>query len=1482
MTTLVTAPVFPTLQPGEIVALSLENAGAGTLAAGIASFGQVFGQGDLIAGSSLVAMIRGEAVPVQIDVKTTWPDGSVKMAVLSIARPEMAAGQSLDVVLAAAPASAAPPVDLLAVAAGHSFTVDLAIVGRAPLSIDVLGALRTAMADGSATFWQQGPLATEARVQIPVDGTSMRLVFDVTAYANGEIAVSARFANDRAMEAVGGRLDYTVRIVMDGAEVARETVSQAQYQSWHRDFASGADGGQGAGDPAAGWLNIRHDIGYLQQTGAVPHYDLSFGVVESRLAGLAAEMEGPTWGDPLSNNGVTTAMPTTGGRADIGFTTAYNATWLMTGDARAAAYSLGQAEASGSVPWNMYDLANGTWLNTDNYPRLWVDGRGGTGRPGDPTSTGLTQQVAGDTGWEPDTAHQPNLNLVPYVLTGERWILDNLNAQAAWNVMNQWPAASRLPDGTDLVVNIVQTRSAAWSLREVEAAAWANPDGSVESAYFNSVSDENWSWLVSKIPEWTAMQGEAHGWLPTAYVSGFLDRVLPWQQDFFASTAIAAASRGNEDALTYLKWASNFLVGRFLNEANGFEMRDGITMNVAVGAQDRTQIYTTWREIGEQTEARNWHNGNDFWTGSINYNGQLALATLAGIWRLTGNEDAREAYLKLLAERPPYTGLESYQSDPTYAVALPGVIASPPPQIFPAPEFQPIADFLDLNGAALSVVLAGDAWNGAPIAAVLVNGIELWRGEVTAARGSAGQEIALGRVKTGGDYKVEVRFVNEATDFSSANDRNLYVMGVKVDGRLTGDERVLWGNGAYVAAVPVGNAGAVPDPVASIGAGPDVVRLALSGDAWREYPKYVVLVDGATVGGIREVTAAEARGQVEFLDVRGDFGGSHNITVRFLNDSYGGGPLYDRNLFVKAVSINGTDLQRTAALNDFGDATFLVSRPAGPAPAPTPAATSVGTGADVIRIALAQDAWLGNAQFHLLLNGTKIGDLFEVSALRSAGQTDLLELRGDFGTTANSVGIRFVNDAWGGSAAADRNLHVASVTLNGTEIGVPTTLGTNGTARFTFGTGPLPDTSPGTPTSPTSPTSPPPTPIPTGTPQTISIGSGPDLITLRIAQDAWWGNASYVVLVNGTQIGGTLEAGALRGSGQSDTVRVSVDLIDGANNMVTVRFINDLYGGSAELDRNLYVTSISVNGTDLGRTTNLFSNGDASFTIVAPPPSNEIAGNDNPNTIMGREGNDTILGLGGNDILYSFAGDDQMDGGAGIDFLAGGEGNDTLRGGLDPDQIFGEAGDDSIVGGPDFVFDLMVGGEGADTIDGRSGNGDFDYLYGGDGNDLFMVDTPDDLVFEFAGGGNDTVHADIVGAGYYLYAEIEDLVLLGATPFGVGNELANRLTGSDAPNWLLGGAGADTLNGKGGGDVLFGEGGADSFVFERGTGGDVIGDFVSGVDRIVLSGFDFANAASVLAAFKVVGGDSAINLGQGDFVVLVGVTSIAQSDIVLL
>ena len=285
--------------------------------------------------------------------------------------------------------------------------------------------------------------------------------------------------------------------------------------------------------------------------------------------------------------------------------------------------------------------------------------------------------------------------------------------------------------------------------------------------------------------------------------------------------------------------------------------------------------------------------------------------------------------------------------------------------------------------------------------------------------------------------------------------------------------------------------------------------------------------------------------------------------------------------------------------------------------------------------------------------------------------------------------------------------------------------------------------------------------------------------------------------------------------------------------------------------------------------------GGTDLTGIGNDLGNVLIGNAGNNALFGYGGDDTISGGAGNDVIFGVDGNDVLRGDLGIDYIAAGEGDDTVDGGSSGDAIYGEAGNDSLSGGADFATDFIVGGDGNDTLDGASGNGDFDFLYGGAGDDTFHVDTPADLVFEAADGGNDTVIVTINGGGYYLYDNIENMVVGGVTPFGVGNAGANALTGGAGTQWLLGGGGNDTIEGGADFDVLFGEAGADLFIFAAGCGGDLIGDFTPGEDRILLKGISFVDFDLLKTAMVENSGTTAINLGGGDFIVLNGVANAA-------
>lgn len=124
---------------------------------------------------------------------------------------------------------------------------------------------------------------------------------------------------------------------------------------------------------------------------------------------------------------------------------------------------------------------------------------------------------------------------------------------------------------------------------------------------------------------------------------------------------------------------------------------------------------------------------------------------------------------------------------------------------------------------------------------------------------------------------------------------------------------------------------------------------------------------------------------------------------------------------------------------------------------------------------------------------------------------------------------------------------------------------------------------------------------------------------------------------------------------------------------------------------------------------------------------------------------------------------------------------------------------------------------------------------------------------------------------------------------GDGNDVLSGLDGNDTLNGgngvdrLAGGNGIDILDGGAGNDKLTGGAGVDTFVFGTGSGQDIVGDFVSGTDKLNLAAYGFADFAAVQAATSDVGGNAVINLGGGNNVTLNGVlTATLQSGDVIL
>ncbi|MEJ5129185.1 hypothetical protein WH367_24325, partial [Comamonas sp. MYb21] len=268
-----------------------------------------------------------------------------------------------------------------------------------------------------------------------------------------------------------------------------------------------------------------------------------------------------------------------------------------------------------------------------------------------------------------------------------------------------------------------------------------------------------------------------------------------------------------------------------------------------------------------------------------------------------------------------------------------------------------------------------------------------------------------------------------------------------------------------------------------------------------------------------------------------------------------------------------------------------------------------------------------------------------------------------------------------------------------------------------------------------------------------------------------------------------------------------------------------------------------------------------------------IKGTEGDDVLNGTQWNERIDGFGGNDILNGGDGSDFLNGGSGQDQLTGGHGDDTLQlsgGGLaNGDVLFFASGD-----GYDRIRTDKAYAEGSNSIHFANGidpRGLQVTRLGG--NSLGNVA----LLMTY--GGNDQIEIEAGTA-----TQIKDLVFADGTvlnmqslvqsilPIGTsGNDLligslgADTLDGGEGNDELRGLDGDDELRGGPGNDLLIGGAGRNTYVFETGSGLDVIRP-TAGEEGVLR--FDGIALADLRTSWT--GGDLVIQNSAGDQVFVTG------------
>ena len=235
------------------------------------------------------------------------------------------------------------------------------------------------------------------------------------------------------------------------------------------------------------------------------------------------------------------------------------------------------------------------------------------------------------------------------------------------------------------------------------------------------------------------------------------------------------------------------------------------------------------------------------------------------------------------------------------------------------------------------------------------------------------------------------------------------------------------------------------------GSGSDTLVLSISEDAYQGNAQFTVSVDGKQLAGTFTATASHAAAASQNFTFKGDWAaGTHAVAVSFLNDAYAGTATTDRNLYVNGITYDGTNISQSAAL--MGQVTKSFNATDGTA-VPSPA---IGSGSDTIVLNVSEDAYQGNAQFTVSVDGKQLGGTFTSAASHAAAASQNFTFKGDFGSGQHAVAVNFLNDAWGGTAATDRNLYVNGITYGGTATGQSAMLANSGPTTFAVSGGTTP------------------------------------------------------------------------------------------------------------------------------------------------------------------------------------------------------------------------------------------------------------------------------------------------------------------------------------------------------------------------------------------------------------------------------------------
>lgn len=558
------------------------------------TFGQVFKTGDVPHGTALSATLDNRPVALQVDAKATYPDGSLRHAVLTVMVPSLADKADLPLTLSTRPGSSraqsTPPQQSGSVTLSQLLATDYDAkvsfqFANATYTADARQLLQAALDKRTCKAWNKhcnvwlsGPLASAWIVNgavTPTDGSSspdLRVYFAVRAYAGptpgtiGSVRTDIIVENSDAF-APQTQSKYKATLTSGSASYTSPALTQYAYTRWHRVL----------------WWNhnqpqvyLRQDTRYIQASKAVSRY-MALKPDAKFLADVRQSCP------PLDHCDQTKAMQTTGAQPAIGPLPRWTSVYIIDPDVRAYHWMLANNDALGAYSIHYRDAQTGWPVSIEKHPYATLINWAAASRQakqndskGKKYKADLLQRCVDNAivsgcnhpwyntknpnHW--DNAHQPAESYVAYMVTGDYYYLSELAFGASHN--NIWANEQYRGFSKGLIgPGHGQVRGKAWVLREMADAAWLLPDDYPLKTEFNANvvnSLQYWNKKYTHNPKASPLRLMEAGAVYNLN-GGKRNGIAPWQHNFLTWSAGHAAELGFAGATAFRDWLAKFEIG---------------------------------------------------------------------------------------------------------------------------------------------------------------------------------------------------------------------------------------------------------------------------------------------------------------------------------------------------------------------------------------------------------------------------------------------------------------------------------------------------------------------------------------------------------------------------------------------------------------------------------------------------------------------------------------------------------------------------------------------------------------------------------------------------------------------------------------------------------------------------------------------------------------------------------------------------------